>query len=178
MPPNRRGFTEVTQRQAQGTLVHDFIELADDLRDMLTEFGLRTYRVQVVRIQWTGGKRGKGTAVVTEETLLLPTPKISDLNEVLQANLQSVGLNESGTLELTQISGTYTEEQLRGFSSAGDDIPPDEEFFYEIEFFPQEGPAVKRRFYPASPPAYHPGKLQWSLRLTRSNADRPRTGGP
>ena len=56
----------------------------------------------------------------------------------------------------------------------GDAIPPNQEFFYEIEFFPNEGTAQKRRFYPKGAPTYFPGKLQWRIRLEKANEDRER----
>lgn len=170
-------FTTVTTQQAKQTLARDFIGLADDLRDMLTQFGLRTYKVSTVRVQWSGGKRGRGTPVVISEEVILPTPKMSALDG-LQELVQSVGLDEIGSLELSQISGRYSEEQLRGFTDAGQGIPQDQEFFYEIEFFPHEGPSKKRRFFTKAAPTYFPGKLQWSIRLEKANDDRARNGDP
>jgi hypothetical protein len=171
-------FTQVTTQQAKNTLARDFIGLADDLRDMLTQFGLRTYSVSTVRIQWSGGKRGRGTPVVTEQNSILPTPKIGSLDG-LQELVQNVGISEIGSLELSQVSGRFTEEQLRGFSEAGEGLPQDTEFFYEIEFFPNDtGPSRKRRFTVMGAPTYFPGRLQWSVRLEKSNDDRARNGDP
>ena len=53
-------FTEATSAQAKKSLARSFIPLADSLRDMLTKFGLRAYKVTIVRIEWSGGKRGRG----------------------------------------------------------------------------------------------------------------------
>jgi hypothetical protein len=175
----RGPFTVVTDIQAKGTLARDFVGLADDLRDMLTQFGLRTYRVTIVRVRWSGGRRGRGAASVVSEEPILPTPKISSL-EALQELAQSVGVDELGAIDLSQISGTYTEDQLRGFRD-GDGIPADEEFFYEIEFFPTDsansGGSKKRRFFPRGAPTYFPGRLQWSVRLEKANEDRNRVNG-
>lgn len=170
-------FTTVTSSQAKGTLARRFIGLADSLRDLLTKFGLRAYKVSIVRIEWSGGRRGRGTPVVVDERVILPTPKIAPMDS-LQEVLQPVGLEEVGSLELTQISGTFSEEDLRGYSAAGDGIPINQEFFYEVEFFPNEGVAQKRRFYPASAPTYYAGRLQWSIRLVKANEDRARNGDP
>lgn len=173
----RRGpFTTVSTRQAKGTLARDFIGLADDLRDMLTQFGLRTYKVSMVRVRWSGGRRGRGAASQVEVTPILPTPKISSL-DALQELAQSVGVDELGAIDLSQVSGTYTEDQLRGFRD-GDGIPADEEFFYEVEFFPADGgPTKKRRFFPRGAPTYAPGRLQWSVRLEKANEDRNQLNG-
>jgi hypothetical protein len=168
-------FTLVDDAQAKATLARDFIELADDLRDLLTQFGLRSYRVSTLRIQWSGGKRGKGTPTIVEERPILPTPKITALDGLLGV-IQNVGLDETGSLEVSQISGTYSEDQLRGFDSDGTGIPPDQEFLWEVEFFPTEGPSKKRRFFPKTAPNYKAGALQWTIRLEKANDDRSRNG--
>jgi hypothetical protein len=170
-------FTEVTSAQAKKTLARRFVGLADSLRDLLTKFGLRSYRVSLVRIQWSGGKRGRGVPTVVEETPILPTPKIGSL-EAISEMASSIGLNEVGSLELSQVSGTFTEEQLSGRSPEGDPIPPSQEFFYEVEFFPNDGLPTKRRFFPSSAPVYFPGRLQWCVQLTKANKDRMREGDP
>lgn len=170
-------FTEVTATQMKKTLARRFIGLADSLRDLLTRFGLRAYKVAIVRVEWSGGRRGRGTAAVVDEKVLLPTPKISSLDALAEV-LQPAGLEELGTILLTQISGTFTEEDLRGYSVDGDAIPANQEFFYEVEFFPNEGAAQKRRFYPKGAPTYFPGKLQWQIRLEKANEDRARNGDP
>jgi hypothetical protein len=170
-------FTEVTSSQAKKTLARGFINLADSLRDMLTKFGLRTYKVSILKVEWSGNRRGRGTPQVVSELAVLPTPKISaidSLSEIIQAG----GGLESGSLELTQISGRFTEEQLRGHANDGEPIPANQEFFYEVEFFPHEGPSVKRRFIPSAPPAYYPGRLGWTVRLARSFDNRDRNGDP
>ncbi len=170
-------FTEVSSSQAKKTLARGFIGLADSLRDMLTRFGLRTYKVTIVKVEWSGNRRGRGTPQVVSELVVLPTPKISAVDSLSEI-VQSGGGLESGTLELTQISGRFSEEQLRGLGSDGEAIPPNQEFFYEIEFFPHEGPSVKRRFIPSGPPAYYPGRLGWSIKLARSYDNRDRNGDP
>lgn len=168
-------FTEVTSSQAKKTLARRFVPLADSLRDLLTKFGLRAYKVTIVRVEWSGGKRGRGTPAVVSELVLLPTPKISSLDALTEL-VQPVGLEELGSVELSQISGNFTEEQLRGTSNEGDSIPPNQEFYYEVEFFPHDGPSQKRRFFPRSAPTYKPGGLQWVIRLEKANEDRQRNG--
>ena len=171
-----RRFTEVTGRQAKQTLARRFVPLADSLRDLLTRFGLRTYRVAMVRIAWSGSRRGYGTPTVISEEVMLPTPKITPLSALDQI-IQPVGGQEVGSIELSQISGRYTEEQLVGLEEDGTPIPPNVEFFYEVEFFPHDtGPSVKRRFIARATPAYMPGRLQWSIRLERSFDNRERNG--
>lgn len=169
-------FTTVTAKQAAKTLARRFIPLADSLRNMLTTFGLRSYKVSMVRVRWSGGARGVGTPTVESEEVILPTPKVGSL-DALSELAQPIGLDEQGSIELSQISGRYTEDQLVGLEPGGREIDPNLEFYYEIEFFPTtEG--SKRRFYPRSVPTYMPGRLQWSLRLEKATADRERNGDP
>jgi hypothetical protein len=168
-----RRFTQVSNPQAAASLARRFVPLADSLRDLLTRFGLRSYRVLAVRIAWSGGRRGYGTPTVVSEELLLPTPKIAP---TLDQVIQPIGALEVGSVEMSQISGRYSEEQLLGLEEDGSPLPPNVEFFYEVEFFPHAGPSVRRRFAPKGTPTYYPGRLQWTLRLERSFDSRERNG--
>lgn len=171
-------FTEVTPQQLKNTLARRFVPLADSLRDSLTKFGLRVYNVRIVRVKWSGGERGVGVPELVKTTPILPTPQISDLNG-LQDIVQLIGREESGSITVSQISGRYTEEELRGLEADGTGIGPDEEVFWEVEFpRPDGAPAIRRRFLPSSAPVYKPGALQWLIQLERSSEDRARNGDP
>lgn len=168
-----RRFTEVSARQAASSLARRFVPLADSLRDLLTRFGLRSYRVLAVRVAWSGSRRGYGVPTVVSEEAILPTPKITP---TLDQVIQPVGSLEVGSVEMSQISGRFSEEQLMGLGEGGEPLPPNEEFFYEVEFFPHDGPSLRRRFVPKAPATYYPGRLQWTLRLERSFDNRERNG--
>jgi len=171
-------FTDPTSLQLGKTLARRLVPLADKLRDMLTKFGLRPYKVKVVRVKWSGGARGAGAPVVVGDLHILPTPLISDLNS-LSNIVEAVGLTEVGSLTLSEVSGRFSEDDLLGRDSEGNPVAPDEEFFYEVEFPRLDGkPSTRRRFYPRSPPQYHAGKLQWTVRLEKALEDRDRTGDP
>ena len=165
-------FTKISQTQVSKSLARRFGPLADSLRDLLTKFGLRTNTVTLVKVQWSGGRRGKGTASVISEEVILPNPKVVNYDAVTQF-IEPIGANEQGDIEVIQIPTRYTEEQLLGKSSAGEEIPIDTEFFWEIEFpRPDGGSSQKRRFIPRGLPTYKPGSLQWTIRLTKANDDR------
>ncbi len=171
-------FTKVSAQQITNSLARKFIPLADSLRDLLTSFGVRQHIVRIVRIHWSGATRGVGTPQVAMEMVLEPTPKISDLSTLTEI-IQPIGMDEVGAIVLSNVSGRYTEEQLRGFDPDGTEIPPMDEVFYEIEFPRVDNlPTVKRRFELRSAPYYKPGSLQWMLRLEKSNDDRERNGDP
>jgi hypothetical protein len=158
------------------TLAGSFIGLADDLRQISVEFGMKPYTVRRIRIQWSGGARGRGLPTVIFSEPILPTPKVTDISGLSEL-LHSVGLDEHGSLRLSEISGTYTEDDLRGLDAQGKGPAVDVEFFYEIEYARPDGLAgEKRRFYPSGAAAYNAGKLQWTLTLEKSNEDRTRDG--
>ena len=60
-------FTDLTPAAYAESLAPSFIPLADELRDMLTEFGLRPYRVRQIIVQWSSGTRGEGQPTVIAE---------------------------------------------------------------------------------------------------------------
>jgi hypothetical protein len=180
-PPLDGGpFTDPTGLDLKSTLQRKLIPTADKLRDILTKFGMRPYTVKIFRVKWSGGARGVGTPYIIQgsELHLLPTPKMTDLNAV-QEIVQPVGLDEIGSIQVSQISGQFTEEQLRGLGPDGSEPPPDEEVFYEIEFLRSDGlPGQRRRFQLRGAPQYYAGRFQWIIQLEKAHEDRSRAGAP
>jgi hypothetical protein len=173
-------YTDPSSLTMDQTLARQLIPVADNLRDLFTTFGMRPYRVKVIRVQWSDGSRGQGTPIVVSEQHLLPTPKMTGLDG-LQEILNPVGLDEVGQIQVSQISGRYTEENLRGVDDDGTEIADNEEVFYEIEFIslPVTGsPTFRRRFQLRSAPQYFAGKFQWIVYLERTREDRRRNGDP
>lgn len=171
-------FFDPTSVQLNKTLARRFIPLVDQLRDLLSKFGLRPYKVRIVRAKWSGGERGVGTLSEISELVLLPTPRIHDLISLTEI-VQPVGLDEIGAVMLDEISGRFTEDELMGRDSDGSQIPLDEEMFYEVEFPRPDGKAgPRRRFFPRSAPHYAAGKLQWMVHLEKVHEDRARVGDP
>lgn len=187
--PKIDGFTEVSSTQLAASLGQDLIEVADSIRDIASEFGLRPYKVSLVKTRW-GGKqaapprRGWGAETVLSVTPLLPTPLLTDMSGVAEI-VTPIGLDEFGEILLTEISGTFREEDLRGLALGSDgkvqSIDPDTQFYYEIEF-PRPGFAEvdgeRRRFTIKGAPMYFSDKFQWQVRLERQRVDRQRNGDP
>jgi hypothetical protein len=169
-------FSAPSSTDLNKTLARKFIPLADKLRDLMTKFGLRQYEVHVVRSRWSGGRRGAGQESVVSDVVVLPTPKIMDLTG-LQEIANPTGLTEVGSVRVTEISGSYTESQLRGLDTDGTSPNRDEQVFYEIHFILPNGEAQRRRFLLRSAPFYEAGKLQWSLVLEKAQEDRDESGG-
>jgi hypothetical protein len=156
------------------------VSVADSLRDLYTTFGLRPYVVSLVRTRWSGGKRSIGAEIVESNPItILPTPLVTDMSALTEVNTP-IGLDEIGEILLSQVSGSYTEDFLRGHDPAGRPVQTDEQFYYEIEFPPPcEGrQGERRRFVMKGAPMYFSDQFQWQIRLERARMDRTRGGDP
>lgn len=166
--------------QLSNTLARKLIGTVDRLRDLNTRLGFRPYEVRLIRTRWTGGYRGDGQEVVIWEESILPTPLIGSLDGVARV-VNIVGLDELGSVRLSEVSGRYAEGFLTGTDEEGNPQDPDTSFFYEV-IFPTPGSvsdgAPRRRFYPASAPSYDAGRFQWSVNLQRAHVDRRTNGVP
>jgi hypothetical protein len=174
----RGRFDDPTKMDLGNTLAQKLIPVADNIRNLFTRFGLRPYKIAIVRVRWSGGRRGRGVPTVVSSTALLPTPMVQDLSTLVEV-ASPVGLDETGAIVVSQISGSYTDDDLRFTSAEGQPPGPDEEVFYEIEY-PQPGgnDSIRRRFYIRGAPYYDANQFQWTVRLERANEDRTRTGDP
>lgn len=167
----RKNYSTMDGRKFDKTLVRRLCPLADNLRHLLTRFGLRPYRVSILQTRWTAGHRGAGQEVVISAVEMLPTPKLTGIGE-LNPSIESPGLFEIGSVELSRISAVFTEEMLRGFDRDGTPPAEDVEVFYEIEFRDVNNVAVPRRFTLSSTPVYK--GFGWTVSLTRAAGDRTR----
>lgn len=135
-------------------LVDDLLDVADDIRQLHTEFGGRPFRVFLVWARWTSDEDGDGWALRGEQALaasevgvgrrvelrrveLLPTPRIEGLGGI-GMTADAVGSTEGGVVEVRQISLSYTEDFLRGRVAelrdpeSADSLLPGVEFWWEI----------------------------------------------
>lgn len=149
----------------------------DRARDMYSRAGLRPYRVSVVRARATGQRaRGDGPTEVVGEWPILPTPKIGDLTGLSEV-LQSDQLREMGTIMLSEISTTYSENLLKLRGESGSPIPPGELAFFEVCHLDAAGRVTsRRRFINASAPSHDAVRAQWSIALVRAPWDRDSAG--
>jgi|WetSurSiteA1Bulk_404760.scaffolds.fasta_scaffold16512_1 hypothetical protein len=169
-------FTDLSPQEYGKTLVAEFVELADTLRDMQTEFGMRPYKVRRVKVQWSRGRRGEGQPMILEAQNILPTPLAKDMSS-LNEILQPFGLKETGGIVVSEMSGRYSEEFLKGLGEDGSEIPKDQEIFWEVEFPRPDGQAsIKRRFSLSTVPFYDAENLQWTINLTKTADNRHRNG--
>jgi hypothetical protein len=175
--PARPVYTDPTTLQFNRTLAQKLVPVADRLRDLYTKFGMRPYKVRVVRIRWSAGRRGEGTPIVEAAMDILPTPLVQDLTTMTEI-VQPIGLDEVGMIAVSEISGRFTDGQLRAMKADGQPPGPDEEVFYEIEFPKPDGTIDKRRFYLRAAPHYFAGKFYWQVRLEKAHSDRQENGDP
>lgn len=123
------------------TIADTLINPIDIVRKNLhTVLGDRPYTVYLVKVQWDGGSRGIGNAVETSRVLIDPVPKITNSTD-LQA--LEAGLDELGTIRVTEVSLALTQDTLTGGTLA-----VDEEFFWEVQY----DKGNTRRYKPVSLP--------------------------
>lgn len=172
------GFTVPTPALLKSSLGQRLIPVVDGARDLLTKFGLRPYRVKIIRTRFAGPRRNVGPETVIHELDILPTPLVVDLSSLTE-EVTVVGREESGSIQLQKISGRYTEETLLGVGPDGVQVAPNECVYYEIEFFRRDGgPSEKRRFIAASAPMWNATSVEWSITLVSAIENRDRDGSP
>ena len=145
------------------TLVDSLTPLADDLRSLYAEFGLRPYRVVLVWVGWGTGPAdqepviregmppdqvieaisnvdldpdvvGVGVPTLLCELELSPRPLVESPSGV-RKDQDSVGLTERGGLTVTQISARYSEDLLMGLVDPLRDPEKPDNFRPGIEFW-------------------------------------------
>lgn len=166
-------YTSMTPERYKHTLGRALVPVADAVRDLKVQLGLVPYRVSMVRVKWSGRRRGLGEPAVVGVFEILPTPVATDLSALTDI-VQTIGREEQGSIMLTKISGRYTEDQLRGYDFDGQPIAEDEQVFWEIEFL---GTGDKRRFVSTSAPSWLPKTFEWTMRLEKAVENRDRDGG-
>jgi len=106
------------------SLVADLADVVDDVRQIHADLGTRPWRVRVVKIRWSGRRRGDGDFSVTSVLELSPLPFVEGLAAKLKA--LAAGLNPEGDYVISEISLRYTKEQLHPTCSKT------EEFYWEV----------------------------------------------
>ncbi len=170
------GFTKFTGTEASKSLAAKLAPVADKLRDLNTKFGRRNYNVTIYRTRWSGRIRGQGKESIIFEQCILPTPALADLGSLTElATLH--GLEEAGTIQLSEVSHRFTEDLLMGIDPEGFEPLDTDNVYYEIEFPRPDGrPGVKRRFELRGAPTYRPDQYQWFLSLEKIEDNRFRDG--
>lgn len=149
------------------SLVDGFGSMADDLRQVAVDMGLRPYRVWVVAVEWSGEAPGKGTARVVQDFELLPTP-IVDLRG-LRSDFKAGGKAERGSAKIQEISPRYSEAEISGLFH----VKRGREVFIEIAHDSRDPePQARRRFGIRGVPYRNTDNFCWDVGLEREVGDR------
>lgn len=171
----------LTIPQARASLANRLTRAVDNARQIATRLGARPYRVVLVWTRWAGRnvERGEGREVTVREIEILPTPKISSLDGV-SFSIFHAGTVPEGSIKLTEVSTSYTFDELSGHMIPGrheDQIPQPFEFFYELREDGRGDPKPGRQKYRLlSFPTLDAENAQWTLMLQRISEDRDREG--
>ena len=157
----------------QRSLVEELGEVADDLRQLNTDLGMRPYRVFSVLVEWSGTARGRGKPTTVREVELLPTPLV-DFRPLGKAST-SGGKTDRGTARLREISPRYTEEDIESLfrQPAG----ASSETFLEVRYDARGGrDPVRRRFVVKDVPHHEAENFQWVCTIVAQDQPRRRDG--
>jgi|HubBroStandDraft_4_1064222.scaffolds.fasta_scaffold128350_3 hypothetical protein len=186
--------------QARESLAHRLAPRVDRLRQRVVRAGLRPYRVALVWTRWAGQERGEGQERPLGRIEILPSPKVTSLDNVAY-RLFSGGTLPVGSVRITEISALYTSDQLRGLAVptpefiARNDPPRPEsaaclpprlddrglpdplDFYWEVwEDGRGDDPAERMKFRLMAVPMRMAGGVQWAALLERVSVDALRDG--
>lgn len=157
--------------------MESFADVVDDLRQLQTDAGNRPYRVFAIVVAWSGGEVGRGDPTVVSERELLPTPLVQLRG--IKRHSTSAGKSDRGYTELTELSPSYTEEQLQLSFHVKQPLEKLEkfEFFYEIQQDRRDSPdSPRRRFVLRDVPVYDVKNHQWVIHLSSQDKNRGKRG--
>lgn len=156
----------------QSSLAVTLQSTVDYARRIVHGMGFRPYRVFLV---WV--RRNRRQEYVEFRRQELVPVMISSMNDV-DLRLESVGLDPSGGVWLTEISPAQVDEKvLRGYID-GRELGDDEHFFYEVvrqPRYPGELP-LRSRFTVGTTPHFNATAFQWEVGLVSQAAERSTTG--
>lgn len=144
-------------------LVDSLLGMVDDLRGSLNpDMGVRQWRVFVVRRAWSNGRVGEEpyTDTLTE---LSPQPLVQSYD--LYNKPSPAGIDESGTVLVSEVSLTYTESELRPTAGAG------EEIMYLLRDAHGQGIADRYYVLAAPPKPDRTDSIGWILKLQLVTVD-------
>lgn len=149
------------------TLAESMGEVADDLRQLYTDFGLAADRVFLLVYRWTGDEVGAGEPERVLERELDPRPIVE--GEV-RWGLDAGGGNDKGTVRLVGVSPRSMISDLFGPEL---DVPAGHEVFFELVPDGRDGDQLPRRlFRPNGVPKRRTEQFDLAVSLTKCEDDR------
>lgn len=176
----------LTPTEARATLANRLGPTVDRIRQIATNLGVRPYRVFLVWTRWSGSERGEGNEQEVLRVEVLPTPRVTSLDNVSFSPMHA-GVLPVGSLRVDRISVATlpscfptTYDLLRGHmvpTPHEDQTPEPFEFFYEvIEDGRGDCPPVRAKYRLLSVPFRRAGKVDWTVTLERESQDNFRDG--
>lgn len=154
------------------SLVESLGAVADDLRQLYTDFGARPYRVFSVVYEWSGGEPGRGEARVVSEQEFLPTPVVSLKSSAKDA--KAAGTVQTGSARLEQVSPRYTEDDINALFPTV--LLGNQKAFIEVRMDSRDGTKVLRRRYTVrNTPQREALSFQWVVELYAQQEPRERS---
>lgn len=164
----------ISALEAKKSLANRLVRVGDNIRQLATKFGARPYRVQLVWYQWTGAEIGAGDRREIQRIEVLPTPLVESLDK-LALSPSGAGIIRIGDVRITEISGTFTRDELLGKWVPGahsQEAKEPVEFFYEIfEDGRGDDPVNVQRFRTSSEPWRQADEVEWRIMLARVSGD-------
>lgn len=155
------------------SIVESLGAVVDDARQLLTDFGMRPYRVFSIVVEWSGSDRGRGLPRVVSEQEILPTPEVDFAG--LRGQMRSAGKVDTGGATLRELSPRLTEEDIELLFHV-QPLPAGQEGFIEIQMDRRDGEARRRRFVVQGAPQRKPEDFEWTVRLASQEGKRERSG--
>ena len=149
-------------------------EVADMMRTLQANLGMRKYRVFSILSQWSGGELYVGKESIAEEIEFTPTPFI-DLRTLYTA-MTEAGQQEEGEIVLKEISYGFTEEQVRALCLMDRELQPGQQTYIEVRHTDPE--ARRRRFTVRGVPWQDADTLEWIVSLSVEEEPRELSGAP
>jgi hypothetical protein len=145
------------------TLVDELVPTVDELRgDLHGDFGVRQYRVFIVKRRYPGECIGDGPPAILSETEILPRPLVLQQPGV-KFKLGPVGMEREGEIEVQEVSLSYTEADL-----TGQPVANNEEIYYRLDEGESQEMASKFFVLAADPEPDRIKTIGWILKLRRA----------
>lgn len=155
-------------------LTEEFAALADDMRELYTDFGQRPERVFSVVYSWSGGEEGKGDLAIVSEREFLPRPLVDTKNSRFENT--EAGQRMQGSAKLTEVSWRMTEDEIFAYFPVAP-LPRGHFAFIEVRTDARDGVFVVRKRYTVKDPPYRNIKhLCWEVPLIAQQHPRTREG--
>ncbi len=170
--------------QVADTLAWRLTGVVDRVRRLNSKFGIRRWRVYLVHVEWTGGRRGSGEQREVSRREIVPPPRVRDVDSIRRV-VQPTGTIEDGEVIVDEISNRFTEDDLMGRTPDLQDSVLQRtsrravDFFYEmVELRPSSPKPARRRYSPpVAVPELQRDGLGWVVTITKQDYDRGRNGG-